>query len=316
MPEIVWTAPRGEWEAAFVNVREAMARREQERTRLTDRLTRLLADDQRVLAGWLHGSVGRGEADGLSDLDVTVVVADDAMVATTGGPGRPTTYEQVRTSPRGRFVAGLGQPTLLTEAPQNAPAGGAFLSSFFSGEYGPHGIDGEWIPRSTAAQPENTLLLLDRRGTTAPESPSRSERGSHELTPGPAPRSPLETAVAEYCSFWAMLMWAGKYAARADPDGCATLLAYAVRSLDVVTRFAGVTPPTAPSATTGLSAAAVGERLRAQARSLWLLADRMDALAPRLDERDVVLPEDVSSAVRRYLRLVEELVGAGGGDGR
>ena len=65
----------------MVNVREALARRERERSLLADRLARLLAGDPRVLAGWLHGSVGRGEADGLSDLDVTVVVADERGAA-------------------------------------------------------------------------------------------------------------------------------------------------------------------------------------------------------------------------------------------
>ncbi|GAA2759129.1 nucleotidyltransferase domain-containing protein [Actinopolymorpha rutila] len=297
-----------------MNVREALARREEERARLVDRLARLLADDPRVLAGWLHGSVGRGEADGLSDLDVTVVMADETLVAAAGGPSRPTTYEWVRTSPRGRFVAGLGTPTLLTEAPQNAPAGGAFLTSFFPGEYGPHGVDWEWVPRSAAVRPERAVVLLDRSNATAPECPSRPERGRDEPPlPEPASRSPLEVAVAECCSFWSMLMWAGKSAARARPDGCATLLAYAVRSLDVVTRFAGVTPPADPvAAETGNPTSTAGDRLRSQAGSLWLLADRMDALAPRLGGLGVDLPEGVSPAVRTYLRLVDSLVEANG----
>ncbi len=232
-----------------MNVREALARREQERALLADRLARLLADDPRVLAGWLHGSVGRGEADGLSDLDVTVVVADESVAAAAGGPGRPTTYARVRTSARGRFVTGLGAPTLLTEAPQNASAGGAFLSSFFPGEYGPHGVDWEWVPRSTATRPERSVVLLDRSGATAPDPSGRPDHDSGGPPPSdPEPRAPLEVAVAECCSFWSMLVWAGKYAARADPDACATLLAYAVRSLDVVSGFAGGAASEGPDA--------------------------------------------------------------------
>ncbi|MGW0230610.1 hypothetical protein ACWDWO_20025 [Actinopolymorpha singaporensis] len=292
-----------------MNVSKGLARREQERARLADRLGRLLADDPGVSAGWLHGSVGRGAADGLSDLDVTVVVAGGALATTAGGPDRPTTYERVRTSPRGRFVSRLGTPTLLTEAPQNAPAGGAFLTSFFPGEYGPHGVDWEWVPRSTAARPEDTVVLFDRSDVSGPEHPNPLEPDSGELRSSePAPRSPLEVAVAECCSFWSMLMWAGKYAARADPDGCETLLAYAVRSLDGVTRFAGVTPPADRCATaTGRPASVAGERPRSQVRVLWLLADRMDGLVSRLAGLGVDLPEDVSPAVRRFLRLVEAL---------
>ncbi|MFD2078967.1 nucleotidyltransferase domain-containing protein [Actinopolymorpha cephalotaxi] len=295
-----------------MNVGEALARREQERARLATRLARLLADDPRVLAGWLQGSVGRGEADGLSDLDVTVVVADEALAATASAPDRPTTYERIRTSPRGRFVAGLGAPALLTEAPQNAPAAGAFLSSFFPGEYGPHGVDWEWVPRSAAVPPEHTVVLLDR-SDAAVDHPARSGPGTAGAAASESPpRAPLEVSVAECCSFWSMLMWAGKYAARADPTACATLLGYAVRSLDVVSRFTGVTPPADPDpdpdpAEPDRVRPSTAERLRGQVGSLWLLADRMDALAPRLVDLGVDLPGDVGWAVRSYLNLVEAL---------
>lgn len=158
------------------------------------------------------------------------------------------------------------------------------------------------------------MVLLDRSDVAGPERPNRSEADSGEpRSSAPAPRLPLEAAVAECCSFWSMLMWAGKYAARADSDGCETLLAYAVRSLDVVTRFGGATPPAdLRAADTGRPMTAAGERLRSQAGSLWLLADRMDALAPRLAGLGVDLPEDVSPAVRRYLCLVDSLVEANG----
>ena len=42
---------------------------------------------------------------------------------------------------------------------------------------------------------------------------------------------------------------------------------------------------------------------------MWLLADRMDALDPRLVEVGVDLPgATVSPAVRRYLNLVEAIL--------
>lgn len=46
---------------------------------LLERVTEVLADDRRVRALWVHGSVARGEADADSDLDVIAAVADDAL---------------------------------------------------------------------------------------------------------------------------------------------------------------------------------------------------------------------------------------------
>lgn len=44
--------------------------REEERDRLLDRLVASLERDERVVAAWLSGSLGRGTADAWSDVDV------------------------------------------------------------------------------------------------------------------------------------------------------------------------------------------------------------------------------------------------------
>ncbi len=46
---------------------------------LLDRATEVLAADSRVQAMWVHGSVARGDADALSDLDIIAAVSDDAL---------------------------------------------------------------------------------------------------------------------------------------------------------------------------------------------------------------------------------------------
>ena len=46
---------------------------------LFDRAVEVFAADQRVRAMWLSGSLGRGDADAMSDLDLIVAVADDAL---------------------------------------------------------------------------------------------------------------------------------------------------------------------------------------------------------------------------------------------
>ena len=48
---------------------------------LLDRAVDVLGGDQRVEAMWVHGSVARGDADALSDLDIIVAVADDDLTS-------------------------------------------------------------------------------------------------------------------------------------------------------------------------------------------------------------------------------------------
>ena len=48
---------------------------------LFDRAVEVLGADERVRALWLSGSLGRGDADAMSDLDLLVAVADDDMTS-------------------------------------------------------------------------------------------------------------------------------------------------------------------------------------------------------------------------------------------
>jgi hypothetical protein len=58
------------------------------------------------------GSIGRGEADDLSDIDIHLAVQDEHCAELNAH--------------RRAFVSGFGEPLLVQEAPQNAPPGGAF----------------------------------------------------------------------------------------------------------------------------------------------------------------------------------------------
>src|SRR5712692_3692574 len=94
-----------------------------EREALLQRIIKQLTDDERVVAVWLHGSLGREVADALSEIDVWVVAADR--------------HSEAMNAERQAYTAQLGNRLLMREAPHNAPPGGAFLLVMYAGSVGP-----------------------------------------------------------------------------------------------------------------------------------------------------------------------------------
>ena len=59
---------------------------------MIERIRTVLTDDERIQSAWLSGSLGKGQADAQSDVDVTCVVEEEdlqACVAEYGGPRTP-----------------------------------------------------------------------------------------------------------------------------------------------------------------------------------------------------------------------------------
>ncbi len=275
---------------------ELLQLRKEERARLLERV-RVATDRQScVHAAWLFGSHARGNTDALSDLDLSVVVSDDAMSTVAGDPSRPVDYRQVLASPRGRWVAQVVEPPLLLlEAPQNAPPGGAALTSFFAGEAGPQQVDWQWLPLSTARRPRESLLLFDRAGMPYEASPS-------EVGPGPAPdRTPFEVAAHAVPWFWATLIWNAKHAARSPRDTEMPMLGQTVRAVFDVEQF--LDPDAGPP--TGEPTIEYPED---RLRILRDLSDRMERLMPRARALSAGMPPDLVPQARRFLQLTEEIM--------
>lgn len=110
-------------QGADFSLRPLLERRQEERAALLKHAHETAEADPRVAAAWLFGSFGRGEPDALSDLDLFLVVGDAYLDAVAGE--------------RRAFVARVGEPILLLEAPQNAPPGGAYLMALYEGDDGP-----------------------------------------------------------------------------------------------------------------------------------------------------------------------------------
>ncbi|MEQ7128523.1 nucleotidyltransferase domain-containing protein [Actinopolymorpha sp. B11F2] len=270
--------------------------RHEERTRLFQRVHVATEADARVAAAWLHGSCARGDADALSDLDVTVVVADSAICAVAGDPSRPVDYGRVLDSPRGRWIRQIAEPLLLLEAPQNAPAGGAFLTTFFAGKTGPQQVDWEWLPRSTARVPRAAVLLFDRADIPRETGPTEDGR------PGTTPdRTPYEVAAHAVPWFWATLLWNAKHAAR-SPGGTQMLMAGStVRAVHDVEQF--LDPGSAP-----LAYEPVIGRLQDRIRVLFDLIDRMERLTAIASTLCADIPSEVAPRVRQYVHLAREIM--------
>lgn len=122
--------------------------RDVEQKALLQKAVEVLQDDQRVVAAWLFGSRGRRASDNLSDTDLWVVVKDE--------------YGEIFQAERQSYVSRPGQPVLLFEVPENAPAGGAYLMALYPGQVGVHQIDWYWQRQSDASLPRHAELLFEK----------------------------------------------------------------------------------------------------------------------------------------------------------
>ena len=129
---------------------DLLAIRWRERAELLRRIDQSIRSDCRVTAAWLTGSVARGEDDALSDLDIYIVTADNAI--------------DDFVDHRRIHAAQPGRPILLMDNLANAPVDGAYLLALYEGEAGPQHVDWFWQAESTAHRPDDAKILFDRAG--------------------------------------------------------------------------------------------------------------------------------------------------------
>ena len=255
----------------------ALLARRAERAELLERITRLLENDARVAAAWVFGSAGRGDEDDLSDIDLRVIVADEHIAAICAG--------------RQAYAAQAGETVLFQEAPQNRPAGGAFLLTLYAGEFGPQEVDWTWQPQTGACLWPQTRVLLNRVGLLPGEMPWGYQ-------PRPE-QTPLEEAIQRVGSFWAMLLIVAKYAARSPWEEVMGLIGMAVQPLREVSEFVG-----AASVYTMDTLPPHGQP-REKIRLLRGIAAQMEAVMPAVEARGGVVPWAVVPDASRFFALVE-----------
>src|SRR5262249_1032712 len=175
--------------------------RSTEHEALLQQVLRMLQADQRIIAAWFFGSVGRRTSDVFSDLDWWVIVKDD--------------YIETVSTERQSYVAQLDRPVLLLESPGNAPPGGAYLMALYPGQAGVHQVDWYWQRQSDASLPRNSILLFDRGGI--PQD-TRQEQLDPAGTPPALTQQEQAQQATQLCTFfWVMSNIAVKSVLRHQP---------------------------------------------------------------------------------------------------
>lgn len=131
----------------------------------------VLSADERFVAAWLTGSLGRNEGDDLSDLDLSVVVADaftdqfcscsPVAVTENTSPERLALYEQ------------FGQPLVLREDRSWLGEGSCF--NHVSYRETALVVDWVFLPQAKAQRPAESRVLFDKVGVpVAPHNAGES----------------------------------------------------------------------------------------------------------------------------------------------
>jgi hypothetical protein len=188
----------------------------QARAALVAQLREKLAADERFAAAWLYGSLGRGDGDQLSDIDLALVVVDRFAGELCQRP-----WEIGAGAPPARLdlFRRFGEPILIHENHVNAKPGGSF--SYV--RYRENGLMIDWSlrPLAGAARPADTLLLFDKAGIPLLLPPAQS-----------APDGVDEVRLAERSAFfWMMAGVTAKYLSRGDASFG---LAWVGRLLEIV----------------------------------------------------------------------------------
>ena len=267
-----------------MNWQHSLATYQTERELLLQRARYLAEHDPSICAAWLFGSLGRGDADALSDIDLFLIVedSDHADVVST----------------RSAMMAKLGEPVLILEAPQNWPPGGVYNMALYPGKYGPHQVDWYWVRRSCAAIPSETALWFDRAGLPRLTTPTHF---SYATVPE---REPAEVASQAVNMFWVMSLILAKNIARAPAEDRSEWLGWLRGFFNKAATFAGssVELPT-PS----LSSHDVAEVL--QILRTWAVG--MEMLMPEVVAKGGYIPAEFPAQAHRYFDLIEALTATG-----
>ncbi len=264
-----------------------------ERAQLLNRIDRLLRRDCRVRGAWVSGSTARGDDDALSDLDLYVVVADDAI-------DDFVCHRKVH-------AAKPARPILLMDNFANAPIGGAYLLALYEGSAGPQHVDWFWQPESEARRPDDGKIVFDRAGLAIAPGVKRRGEGQRSsglpLGPNPSRNDLLEHKIA---FFWSMSFIAAKYIARRNREAAARMTGVAACTLLEAEALCGDSevPSDGDSQSPAIRESTTAPE---QLIALMRLTKHADALDSQLVAQGVTVPTKAARQINQFFELAEAL---------
>ncbi len=256
-----------------------------ERDALLQEILITLQHDGRITAAWLMGSMGRGEGDVLSDLDLWLVVGQESITQLI--------------NERRSFAAQAGDPTLYVEAPQNAPEGGGYLAVCYDAPTAPHLVDWYWQPESQAFLPVQAKLLFDRIGLAR-------WGGEIQFSHQAAPDELISTPIHFISFFWMMLLITAKHVARQSARVGELLditLSPFRQTLDFITSAE-------TSAHFSLPDLPISGGFGSNLTYLRQLAVKMQAMMLEITEMGYPTPNKIVPGAFRFLDMVDDLLRA------
>lgn len=264
------------------------------RDELLSRIVAVLRSDTRVVGAWLAGSQGRGEGDEWADLDLHIVVKDEALAAFLSE--RPDLFNS------------LDSVSLVQdEIPGQGYVGDQFNLVVFRG-----GLEVDWsfVASSEARKPAGHKLLFERQPIPASEPAVLSDDERRTL------------ARRWSTFFWAMAPIAARLCARGDTRRAANqtgLLTRALISLWRLTEQTNGPDPWLPGENVPLEDELDGRIPRLDAilspdtvlRHVAALCELAEALQSELRRFDAAVSDDVIADTHGLLTLANGVVESG-----
>jgi Polymerase beta, Nucleotidyltransferase len=252
-----------------------------ERETVLQRIIKQLASDERVVAAWLYGSLGRNDGDALSDIDVRIIVAD--------------AFSEAMNTERQTCASRVGPLLLVQEAPHNAPPGGAFLLVMYPGSVGPIHVDWTWQPQSRAVIPSDAHVLFDR--VELPVEAPLTRPSGQGLADNLTERSVF---------FWMMVQVAAKEIARQQSWAAINVLNYAQDALLQVKWLLDLA--NSPTWRENRRLDPVPARAPEQMALVHAMANDMEAFTARIAGLGGQVPSGVIPVADRFFDLIDAMI--------
>jgi predicted nucleotidyltransferase len=248
-----------------------------ERDQLLRSIVAQVRVDERTSSVWVISSLGRGDSDALSDIDL-LIVADEELL-------------QAIIAERHAFAEKLGKTLFFLEAPQNAPKNGAYLMGCYDAPTAPHLVDFYWQSTPQPWDSSPPRLLFERMSTNSSHNYSVpfQQKSFSDLKGSGLPHD------VRY--FWMMFFIVAKYICRKPFDEKVHLLDYLTQAYESARCMVEGSP--------ALDAYILDQAVDAPAQKLALLsylADQMAGVMAYLPDQDA---EGILPAADRYLAMVE-----------